>query len=98
MNNLEQLYATERRLEGELDAVREQIREVIGLNKRVFRACDIIVSFEFELGSIRQGCTALHVPSGIKRHKSWSNNSLMNRRSAVSAVKHELLAMGWREE
>lgn len=27
MTNLEQLYATERRLESELDAVREQIRE-----------------------------------------------------------------------
>lgn len=101
MTNLEQLYAAERRLESELDAVREQIREAVnylGLNKRIFRMSDVTLTFEFELGAIRQGCTALHVPSGVKRHKSWSNNSTMNRRSAISAVKHELLAMGWREE
>lgn len=91
MTNLEQLYAAERRLESELDAVREQIREQVnymGLNKRVIRQSDFKIS---PAGAV------CHTPTGIvraiKAHTFWER-----RQASLAAVKHELLAMGWREE
>lgn len=91
MTNLEQLYATERRLESELDTVREQIREAVnylGLNKRVIRQSD------FKISPVGAVC---HTPTGIVRAieaiSFWERRKL-----SLAAVKHELLAMGWREE
>lgn len=104
MTNLEQLYAAERRLESELDAVREQIREQInylGLNKRI-RPDDFVVTIDPRDGSFvpaaKNGVTVLHKPTGIARHTDSERSQHRNKAIALAAVKHELLAMGWREE
>lgn len=91
MTDLTQLYAAERNLEHRLDAVREQIRDQVnylGLNKRMIRHSDFKIS---PAGAV------CHTPSGVVRAVEaptfWGR-----RQASLAAVKHELLAMGWREE
>lgn len=104
MTDLTQLYATERRLEHQLDAVREQIREHInylGLNKRIRPEDFHITADTPESGFVPKvlpGITVLHKPTGIARHSDSERSQHRNKAIALAAVRHELLAMGWREE
>lgn len=104
MSDLAQLYAAERRLESELDAVREQIREAVnylGLNKRI-RPDDFHITTDTAGGGfvpkVLPGITVLHKPTGVARHSDRERSQHRNKAIALAAVKHELLAMGWREE
>lgn len=101
---IEQLYAEERRLEGELEAVREQNREHInhtGSNK-IIKSADFHITADIPAScfvtKVLPGVTVLHKPTGVAHHCYRERSQHRNKDIAFAEVKRALLALGWREE